>query len=58
MKQMSTYAVKIRQSADLRKAFSATAELYRNAVGFFIDVCMSEWDDISSTICKRGIPHL
>lgn len=34
---MSTYAVKIRQSADHRKA-----------VDFFIDVCMREWDDISS----------
>lgn len=48
MKQMSTYAVKIRQSADHRKAFSATADLYRKAVDFFIDVCMREWDDISS----------
>ena len=47
MKFMSTYAVKISRSADLRSTLSATAGIYRKAVDFFIGVCDREWDVIS-----------
>ena len=47
MKLMSTYAVKISRSADLRNTLSATAGIYRKAVDFFIGVCDREWDVIS-----------
>ena len=47
MKLMSTYAVKISRSADLRSTLSATAGIYRKAVDFFIGVCDREWDVIS-----------
>ena len=47
MKLMSTYAVKISRSADLRSTLSATAGIYRKAVDFFIEVCDREWDIIS-----------
>ena len=42
MKLMSTYAVKISRSADLRSTLSATAGIYRKAVDFFIGVCDKE----------------
>ncbi len=47
MKLMSTYAVKISRSADIRSTLSATAGIYRKAVDFFIGVCDREWDTIS-----------
>ena len=50
MKQMSTYSVKIRRSADIRNTLSATAGIYRKAVDFFIKVCDREWDTVSSCI--------
>ena len=48
MKQMLTYSVKIRHSADIRKVLSATADVYRKAVDFFIGVCMEEWRQVTS----------
>ena len=51
MKLMSTYAVKISRSADIRSILSATAGTYRKAVDFFIGVCNKEWDVISA--CKE-----
>ena len=50
MKFMSTYAVKISRSADIRSTLSATAGIYRKAVDFFIGVCDREWDTVSSCI--------
>ena len=47
MKIMSTYAVKISRSADLRSTLSATAGIYRKAVDFFIGVCDREWGTVS-----------
>ena len=47
MKLMSTYAVKISRSADIRSILSATAGAYRKAVDFFIGVCDREWDAVS-----------
>ena len=40
---MSTYSVKVSRSADIKKVLSATADIYRRAVDFFIGVCMEEW---------------
>lgn len=48
MRLMSTYAVKISRSADIRSTLSATAGIYRKAVDFFIDVCEKEWGTVSS----------
>lgn len=48
MKQMSTYSVKVSRSADIKKALSATADIYRRAVDFFIRVCDGEWDTVSA----------
>ena len=50
MKQMSLYSVRISRSADIRRILSATADIYRKAVDFFIHVCMKEWGSIST--CK------
>lgn len=47
MKLMSTYAVKIGRSADLRSTLSATAGICRKAVGFFIGVFDREWGAVS-----------
>ena len=44
MKIFSTYSVKIHES---NKAFYDTAEKYREAVSFFIEVAVSEWDTLS-----------
>ena len=54
MKQMSTYSVRISRCADIRKALSATAGIYRKAVDFFIGVCMEEWDTVSSGKGQTG----
>lgn len=48
VKLMSTYAVKISRSADIRSVLSVTADIYRKAVEFFIYVCMKEWLQIES----------
>ena len=48
MKQMSTYSVKVSRSADIKKVLSATADIYRRAVDFFIGVCMEEWAMVGS----------
>ena len=48
MKLMSTYAVKISRSANLRSTLSATAGIYRKAVDFFIGVCMEEWLQVTA----------
>ena len=54
VKQMSTYSVRISRCADIRKTLSATAGAYRKAVDFFIDVCMEEWDTVSSSKGQTG----
>ena len=48
MKLMSTYAIKISRSADIRSTLSATAGIYRKAVDFFIGVCMEEWLQVTA----------
>ena len=40
-----TYSVKIKR---LNHVFTDTVRLYRQAVSFFMDVCLREWDTISS----------
>ena len=45
MKIFSTYSVKIKH---FNHIFNETISLYRQAVDFFISVCLSEWDNISS----------
>ena len=54
MKQMSLYSVRISRSADIRRTLSATADIYRKAVDFFIHVCMKEWDSISTCRGQTG----
>ena len=44
MKIYSTYSVKIKQYNHI---FSETVAIYRNAVNFLMDVCLTEWDLIS-----------
>ena len=44
MKIYSTYSVKIRHYNHI---FKDTVSVYRKAVGFLINVCLGEWDDIS-----------
>ena len=44
MKIFSTYKVKIKDS---HKAFGDTIDLYRKATGFFIEICLAEWNAIS-----------
>ena len=46
MKQMSTYSVMIRKYSNI---FVNTAKIYRDAVDFYIDVCLQEWQAVSST---------
>ena len=48
MKLISTYAVKISRSADVRSTLSDTAGIYRKAVDFFISVCMKEWAQVAA----------
>ena len=45
MKIFSTYSVKIKHYNHI---FKDTISVYRNAVDFLIDVCLSEWTDISA----------
>ena len=45
MKLSMTYSVKIKR---LNHIFMDTVRLYRQAVSFFMDVCLQEWDTISS----------
>lgn len=40
-----TYSVKVKR---LNHVFTDTVRLYRQAVSFFVDVCLQEWDTISS----------
>lgn len=45
MKILTTYKVKIKDS---HGTFSATVDIYRQVVNFFIEVCLNEWDNIAS----------
>lgn len=45
MKLSMTYSVKIKR---LNHIFMDTVRLYRQAVSFFMDVCLQEWDTVSS----------
>lgn len=45
MKLSMTYSVKIKR---LNHVFMDTVRLYRQAVSFFMDVCLREWDTVSS----------
>ena len=45
MKLSMTYSVKIKR---LNHIFVDTVRLYRQAVSFFMDVCLQEWDTVSS----------
>ena len=45
MKVFSTYSVKIKHYNNI---FKNTVSLYRSAVDFFINVCLEEWNNISS----------
>ena len=49
MKIYSTYSVKIKHYNHI---FKDTVSVYRKAVDFLIDVCLSEWDNISA---NKGI---
>ena len=44
MKMFSTYSVKIKHYNHI---FKDTVSIYRDAVDFLINVCLSEWNDIS-----------
>ena len=45
---MKIYSMYSRKIQGLNHIFEPTLELYRAAVDFFIDVCLREWEDISS----------
>lgn len=45
MKIISTYSVKIKH---YNRIFRDTVSIYRNAVDFFIQVCLEKWDTLSS----------
>ena len=45
MKVVTSYSVKIKQ---YNRIFNDTVNLYREAVDFFIEVCLSEWDVLST----------
>ena len=56
MRQMSSYPVMIRRYSNI---FTATAKLYRRAVGFYIDVCLREWDNVKTCgTSKEQVNHL
>lgn len=69
MKIFSTYSVKIKHYNHI---FNETVSLYRQAVDFFIDVCLKEWNNISSlkdskrkynyiesvTVCTKNNPNV
>lgn len=50
MKLSMTYSVKIKR---LNHIFMDTVRLYRQAVSFFMDVCLQEWDTVSSRKCQK-----
>ena len=50
MKLSMTYSVKTKR---LNHIFMDTVRLYRQAVSFFMDVCLQEWDTISSGKCQK-----
>ena len=43
MKIHTSYSCRTRDTAN---AFQATVDIYRDAVDFFIDVCLQEWASI------------
>ena len=45
MKIVTSYSVKIKH---YNRIFNDTAKLYRDAVDFFIEVCLSEWDVLAT----------
>ena len=49
MKIISTYPAKIKESSG---AFEATADLYRQAVDYFIGIMLKPWDGSFSTIAN------
>ena len=55
MKIFSTYSVKIKHYNHI---FKDTVAIYRDAVDFLIDVCVSEWDNVSmyNGICR--VPYI
>lgn len=59
MKIFSTYSVKIKHYNHI---FNDTVSIYRKAVDFFIDVCLTEWEDIlpisSSVLRQQYVEHL
>lgn len=53
MKIFSTYSVKIKHYNHI---FKDTVSVYRKAVDFFINVCLTEWEDIlpiSSSVLRQ-----
>lgn len=57
MKINSCYKVKIQDAP--KHELEATAEMYQAALRFFLDVCLREWDTISSvyadTVTQKGL---
>ena len=51
----STYSVKIKE---YRHVFKETVTVYRNAVDFFIEVCLNEWYDIFPFSSKSRFNHV
>ena len=55
MKISSTYSVKIKH---YNRIFKDTVAIYRNAVDFFINVCVNEWDGISSLVGRQRLSFI
>lgn len=59
MRIFSTYSVKIKHYNHI---FKDTVSIYRKAVDFFIDVCLTEWEDIlsisGSVVRQQYVEHL
>ena len=55
MKISSTYSVKIKH---YNRIFKDTVAIYRNAVDFFINVCVNEWDGISSLVGRNRLSYI
>ena len=59
MRIFSTYSVKIKHYNHI---FKDTVSIYRKAVDFFIDVCLTEWEDIlsisGSVVKQQYVEHL
>jgi IS605 OrfB family transposase len=51
MKLISTYSVKIK---DHNKIFNDSVQIYQKAVGFYIDVCLAEWDTLTTIESTKG----